>query len=266
MFRFLLQFRTAVKTLTLISAGILLCSLPAVTLAAEPVCDDFTLSQVEPALVEHMRTAAGRGMLYRIQPELSKISFEIDSPIGLVQADFKHFQGGFTLESGASGTEGKALLSAKTDSVDTASGFIRTLLVSETFLDTERYPQLLFVSRDFYWVNAREAVLIGDLSLHGVTRRIGLHVQLLENNPLDAPGTDRILVEASARIQRSAFGMNALASYVDDKVTLYMKIHARKYQPAIVSAQTQADGNSADDSDLFWPAPPAPVASGIPQI
>ena len=260
MLRFTHKRLAAFRSSLLSTAAILLFSLPVMTSASEAVCAAFNNSLVEPALVEHMRSAAGKGMLYRIQPEASHIRFEIDSPIGIVQANFTNFQGGFTLEAGDTGTEGKALLTARTDSVETASGFIRSLLTSETFLDTERYPHLLFASRDFFWVNAREAVLIGDLTLHGMTRRIGLHVQLLAKDTADAPGTDRLLVEASARIQRSAFGMNALTAYVDDKVTLYMKIYAKKYDPAMAAAH-----NELDDSMLLLPAPPGSAAAVIAQ-
>lgn len=206
----------------------------------DTVCQTFEDDGVEPDLIAHMRDAASKGMLYRIQPEHSKISFEIDSPIGIVHADFKDFQGGFTLETSWTGTEGKALLSAKTSSIDTSSGFISTLLKSETFLDTRQYPELLFVSKDFFWVNDNEAILVGDLSLHGTTQRIGLHVHLLDNTEADSVDAgQRILVEASAKINRSAFGINGLSSYVSDNVTLYMRILASRYQPGIDTAQLE---------------------------
>jgi polyisoprenoid-binding protein YceI len=186
--------------------------------------------ELEPALAQHMRLAAEKGMLYRILPESSEIGFVIDSPIGPVQANFKNFQGDFTLESGPTRVEGKAMLSAKTDSVQLTSGFVRALLMSETFLDTEQYPEMQFVSQDFFWVNNREAVLLGDLTLHGVTQRIGLHVQLLSAEPGDLQHGPRILIEASAQIQRTAFGMYSLTPFVSDKVNLYMKIHAVQYR------------------------------------
>ena len=71
-------------------------------------------------------------------------------------------------------------------------------------------------------------VLLGELTLHGVTKAVGFHVVLV-----DQPGDDeqgqRILVKATTLIHRSEFGLTALSPMVSDSVNLCMSVDAVKY-------------------------------------
>jgi polyisoprenoid-binding protein YceI len=108
---------------------------------------------------------------------------------------------------------------------------IEGMLKGEQFFDVKKYPEMLFVSRQFRWVNSSEAVLIGDLTLHGVTREVGFHVQMIDKNqPGGRQGEKRILVKATTLISRAEFGLNALSPMVSDTVSLCMSVDALRYR------------------------------------
>jgi polyisoprenoid-binding protein YceI len=88
---------------------------------------------------------------------------------------------------------------------------------------------MLFVSTDFQWLSKNEAVLIGDLTMHGVTKRVGFHVELINQDAIDSQ-QQRILVKATTLIRRSEFGLNALSPMVSDAVNLCMSVDAVKYR------------------------------------
>ena len=115
-----------------------------------------------------------------------------------------------------------------TASLETKGPFIEGMLKGKKFFDVENFPEMLFVSTGFKWVSETEAVLLGELTLHGVTKAVGFHVVLV-----DQPGDDeqgqRILVKATTLIHRSEFGLTALSPMVSDSVNLCMSVDAVRY-------------------------------------
>ena len=120
-----------------------------------------------------------------------------------------------------------------TASLETDGSFIEGMLKGRKFFDVENFPEILFVSTGFKWVSETEAVLMGDLTMHGVTKAVGFHVELIEQPGDDEPGSlgqeQRILVRATTRILRSEFGLTALSPMVGDSVNLCMSVDAVKY-------------------------------------
>jgi polyisoprenoid-binding protein YceI len=78
-------------------------------------------------------------------------------------------------------------------------------------------------------VNETEAVLIGDLTIRGVTRSVGFHVELDVQDASISDRGQRIKIMATTKIRRSEFGIISLASIASDDVTLCMKIEAVRY-------------------------------------
>jgi polyisoprenoid-binding protein YceI len=74
-------------------------------------------------------------------------------------------------------------------------------------------------------------VLIGDLTLHGVTRQVGFHVSLIDKDRVGVhQAAKSIQVTATALISRSAFGLDALSPLVSDAVSLCMSVEAVRYR------------------------------------
>jgi polyisoprenoid-binding protein YceI len=176
-----------------------------------------------------MLAAANDGHLYRIKPSSSKVGFCVDSPIGLIEGEFKDFTGGLTFLQEDSSRDEQALVMVNTASLETSGSIVEGMLKGRKFFDVATYPEILFVSSGFKWVSQTEAVLLGQLTLHGVTKEVGFHVVLIEE-----PGGDeneqRIQVKATTLIRRSAFGLTALSPMVSDSVNLCMSVDAVKYR------------------------------------
>jgi polyisoprenoid-binding protein YceI len=190
------------------------------------LCEPFKNAQIDTGLLGAMLEAAKQGDLYRIQPGTSKMGFCVDSPLGMVEAQFNSFKGGMALQEKNAGNS--ALVSIDVASLETNSGFIEAMLKSESFFDIEQYPDILFVSTGFEWLSEQKAILKGDLTLHGVTRPVAFYVEMHKIG--STAEDDRILVKATTTIQRSEFGMHTLSPVVSDRVNLCMSVDAYRYR------------------------------------
>jgi polyisoprenoid-binding protein YceI len=216
-----------------IFTGLVLSIFSVPAIAGEDVCAPFKDGVVDVSVVSKMLSAADDGHLYRIEPSSSKIGFCIDSPLGLIEGEFKDFTGGLTFLQENASTDEQALVMVNTASLETDGVFIERMLKGRKFFDVENFPEILFVSTGFKWVSETEAVLLGDLTMHGVTKAVGFHVELVEQpeeyEPGDVELEERILVKATTRILRSEFGLTALSPMVGDSVNLCMSVGAVKY-------------------------------------
>ena len=197
-------------------------------MAETDVCAPFKDGVVDESIVSKMLAAANDGHLYRINPDSSKVGFCVDSPIGLIKGEFKDFTGGLTFLQENASTNEQALVIVNTASLETKGSFIEGMLKGKKFFDVENFPEMLFVSTGFKWVSETEAVLLGELTLHGVTKAVGFHVVLVDQ-PGDDENGQRILVKATTLIHRSEFGLTALSPMVSDSVNLCMSVDAVKY-------------------------------------
>ena len=200
------------------------------------LCKPFEDAQIDKSLINTMLQAADDGHLYRIKQGSSRMGFCVNSPLGVVEAEFKNFKGGLALKD--TRQDGHALVTIEVDSLDTDSFVIESMLKSESFFDSEVYPEILFVSSGMEWIGEKRAVLKGDLTMHGVTKPVAFYVDLLEAK--DGKGEEMLTVKATTTIQRSEFGMYTLSPVVDDRVSLCMSIDAERYQnqePVVASVE-----------------------------
>ena len=197
--------------------------------SSEELCAPFKQRNVDKSALQHMLDAAAKGNLYRIEPTSSTMGFCVETPIGMIEGEFKNFKGGFTLDKASSGANEQAMMVVETGSLEAPAGFIEMMLESEEFFNSEEYPEFMFVSTGFYWVNEKEAVLIGDLTIRDVTRSVGFHVMLTEKDANISKKGQRIQVKASTKIRRSEFGIISLSPLVSDEVTLCMRVEALRY-------------------------------------
>ncbi len=207
--------------------GLLISLVSAVSIAETDLCAPFQDGVVDDTIVARMLAAANDGHLYRIDTASSKVGFCVESPVGLIEGEFKDFTGGLTfLQENV--TDEQALVKVRTDSLETDGVLIKRMLRGKKFFDVENYPEILFVSTAFQWVSETEAVLLGKLTMHGVTRDVGFHVVLTQEPSSDGE-EQRIRVKATTLIHRSEFGLSALYPMVSNSVNLCMSVDAVKY-------------------------------------
>jgi polyisoprenoid-binding protein YceI len=171
-----------------------------------------------------MLKAAEFDQLFRIKKDSSKMSFCVQSAVGLVKGDFKNFQGGIALN----GIKSQTMISVDVSSLNTNIVFIESMLKGDDFLDSEHHPKLIFISSGFHWISANKAVLNGKLTLRGVTKDVAFYIDI-SNVGDELGGSNTILVKASTTILRSEFGMNAMSPLISDKINLCMSVEAERY-------------------------------------
>ena len=209
-----------------------LMALPAVseTETDEPeLCGPFMDGRVDEDLLSGMLSAAEDGSLYRIQPGSSQVGFCVNSKLSRVEGNFTKFRGGMSLGNSRS-NNGQTLVMIRADSLETEGALVRSLLKGESFFDVEHYPDVLFVSTAFEWTGKKTALLKGDLTLRGITRPIVFDVTLTPADAGKAGKPGRMLVKATATINRAEFGMDALQSVVEGEVQLCMTVEAQQYE------------------------------------
>ncbi|GLQ64241.1 YceI family protein [Gluconobacter cerinus] len=154
---------------------------------------------------------------------------------GHTQVGFSLLHFGFTYYSGLfSNVSGTLQLNAKTPSasklsvtipvasVQTTSDKLTDELKSDQWFDTEKFPNATFASTEVKRVGKTDAIVTGNLTLHGITKPETLKVHFVGAgiNPMDKNYTTGF--EAAATIKRSDFGVKMYVPYVGDDVTLHI--------------------------------------------
>jgi polyisoprenoid-binding protein YceI len=192
------------------------------------LCAPFKHGKVDQSVLETMLKAAEVGRLYRIEASSSKVGFCVNSQFKRVEGVFGEFQGGMALSKEGAG-KAQTLVVIKAASLDTDGALIESMIKSERFFDVENYPEILFVSTGFEWTGNTTARLMGNLTLHGVTKPVIFNVTLTDIKDKTAGEGEQILVKATTKVSRAEFGMDTLSSLVDDNVQLCMSVKARKF-------------------------------------
>lgn len=78
-------------------------------------------------------------------------------------------------------------------------------LRSAELFDVERFPEAIFRSVSVDWAGSR-GVVHGDLTIHGVTRRVPLQVSF-DGHVRDPWGNDRAMFSAETQVNREDFGI-----------------------------------------------------------
>jgi polyisoprenoid-binding protein YceI len=141
---------------------------------------------------------------YNLDPNHSRVAFSVSHlVINNVHGKFNEFSGTVVVDNNAI-KEAKGTIEVK--SIDTGiakrDGHLRT----PDFFDAQKYPTITFVSKRAE-KKGDENVLIGDFTMHGVTKEISLPVKL--SGPITDPwGGTRIGVHAKTKLSRKEFGVS----------------------------------------------------------
>lgn len=191
-------------------------------------CDLAENSRIKPGVITAMLEAADKGNLYRVDTSTSNVAFQVNHfPFSSVEGHFSEFQGGLALPDGADQSR-QALFVIKVDSMATGDHDLDDYLKSSVFFDATQFPDIIFVSTGFEWINESTARLFGELTLRGTTRPLvfNVHIDTTESYSIDQ--SLKMTMSASAEIQRSEFGMHELSLFVSDTVRFNLKIEASR--------------------------------------
>ena len=142
-----------------------------------------------------------------IDPTHSEIGFKVKHMMFTnVSGKFSKFNA--TIESEDNDFENaKIEFTGVIDSVTTGNTDRDTHLLSPDFFDAAQFPEIKFSATSFTKINEGEYVLVGDLTLHGVTKSVKLAAEYggLMKDPW---GNTKMALALEGKINRKDWGLN----------------------------------------------------------
>jgi polyisoprenoid-binding protein YceI len=169
-------------------------------------------------------SAAAQAGTWQIDPNHTAAQFSVRH-LGLstVRGDFTKVSGSATYDPA---NPAKTVLSAtiETASVDTRVDMRDKDVRSDHFLDVEKYPTITFQSKQTKAAGPGKLQILGDLTIHGVTKEVTLDVDGPTDAIKDQWGNQRMGASASTKINRKDFGVNGAAGAVGDEITITIDV------------------------------------------
>ena len=139
-------------------------------------------------IVAALRSAALANETYKFDASHSTIGFSIHQFLGTTHGTFSKFEG--TIDLNREHPE-KSSVTARIDirSIDTKIEKRDNHLRSPEFFNVEKFPAMTFKSRSVKQTGPQSGDIEGDLTMHGVTKPITLHVKLTGTNANEAKQT-----------------------------------------------------------------------------
>jgi polyisoprenoid-binding protein YceI len=164
--------------------------------------------------------------------------YNLDSTHSYVLWHIDHF--GFSNPSGKWMAEGKLSIDIANPEKSTANitihvGNIVTgipaldeHLRTADFFDTKQYPTATFTSTKVIVTNKHSAHLVGNLTVHGMTKSITLDVIMNKQGMHPITHKDSLGFTATAMLKRSDFGMKTYLPGLGDTIELEIEVEASK--------------------------------------
>lgn len=166
-------------------------------------------SYLLPLLAAGLVLSSTRGFsateTYKIDPVHSTIGFKVRHITGKVTGRFADVTGLIHIDPDhPENSSVEATIAVK--SIDTANEKRDGHLKSPDFFDVEKFADMTFKSKKVRQIDKETADVVGDLTIHGVTNEVTLHVQFLgKGKGMD--GSPQTGWEATTKIDRTKFGL-----------------------------------------------------------
>ena len=167
---------------------------------------------------------------WHMDPSHSSFQFKIrHMTVSNVKGDFGKFQGIVMIDD-QNITNLKVEVSIDAASVNTGHAQRDEHLRGPDFFDVAKYPTIAFVSQKVIKTDTNRLKVVGDLTLHGVTREITVDVEGLTPEVKDPGGNFRRGVTATAKINRRDLGLtwnkvlDTGGLVVGDEVSIYVEV------------------------------------------
>jgi polyisoprenoid-binding protein YceI len=159
---------------------------------------------------------------FKIDPARSTIAFRVRHMLGTAKGKFSKFGGTIVVDRDHP-DQSSVTVRIAAASIDTGIAKRDEHLRGELF-DVTKYPEITFKSRRVKQTGPNSGQIVGDLTMHGVTREITLSVELVSN----AETRWRV---TTASLRRSQFGLvfsksAETISMIADEVAVDIEIEA----------------------------------------
>jgi len=182
-------------------------------------------------VVASLSSAAMAKETYKFDASGSTIGFSVHQFLGATQGKFTKFNG--NIDADREHPENSSVM-AQIDvrSIDTRIKKRDDHLRSPEFFNVEKFPQITFKSRSVKRTGPESGDILGDFTMHGVTRPITLHVKLI--TPLNETSRTRWQVTTEPITRRDFNLMFApgteSVSGISQTVAINIEIEARRAQ------------------------------------
>jgi polyisoprenoid-binding protein YceI len=184
---------------------------------------------IAAVLVAGLSSVALANETYQFNPSGSTIGFSVHQFLGTTHGKFTKFNG--KVDVNREHPENSSV-TAQIDvrSIDTRIKKRDDHLRSAEFFNVEKYPQMTFRSRSVKQTGPQSGDILGDLTMHGVTKAVTLHVKLL--TPLNETSRTRWAVTVDPITRRDFNLMFAPAtetvSGISQTVAINIEIEAKR--------------------------------------
>ena len=138
---------------------------------------------------------------WQLDPVHSSVGFEVPYLAGTFRGEFRDVTAQLTVEGERASLEGSASVS----SVDVKDENLSAHLQTPDFFDAERYPELRFAA-DGIDLGGRELSARGEITIR-VTQSVDV-TGAVSSPMVDPYGNDRIGLQLTATVDRTAFGVS----------------------------------------------------------
>jgi polyisoprenoid-binding protein YceI len=140
---------------------------------------------------------------WNLDPVHSRVDFEVSYLAGTFKGHFNEIGAELTVDGDQASLEG----TTKVASVDVNEENLSAHLHGPDFFDAERFPELRFTAEDIRLAGDGQVSVDGELTIKGVTKPVMVTGTVTE--PIADPyGNERIGLNLSTKIDRTAFGVN----------------------------------------------------------
>lgn len=165
-------------------------------------------------------SAAAQAGTWKLDPNHSSAQFSVRHlGVSTVRGAFVKVSGSAMYDP-ADPNKDSVDVSIDASSVDTRVQMRDNDLRSPNFLDVQRYPAITFKSKQTKAAGDGKLQIVGDLTIHGVTKEVVLDVEGPSAPIKDPWGNQRIGASASTKINRKDFGVNGLPGVVGDEINI----------------------------------------------
>jgi polyisoprenoid-binding protein YceI len=169
-------------------------------------------------------------------------TWQLDPPHSSAQFSVRHLsvstvRGAFTKVSGtvlydpAKVAKTSIQVTIDASSVDTRVDMRDNDLRSPNYLDVKKYPTITFQSKRVEAAGAGKLKVIGDLTIHGVTKEVALDVDGPSAPIKDPWGNQRMGASAATKINRMDYGVAGAPGMVGDDISITLDIEMTKQVP-----------------------------------
>ena len=167
---------------------------------------------------------------WQIDPNHSTAQFAVKHlGVSTVRGAFTKVSGSATYDA-ANPSKDSVDVTIDASSVDTRVQMRDNDLRSPNFFDVQKYPTITFKSKQAKSAGSGKLQLVGDLTIHGVTKEVVLDVDGPSAQIKDPWGNQRIGASATTKINRNDFGIKSLPGVIGDDISI--TIDTELIQPA----------------------------------